>query len=43
MRTTYDHTPLFRSSIGFDRIVELLQKASRVATADNWPPCDIRT
>lgn len=30
MRTTYDHAPLFRSSIGFDRIVELLQKISEL-------------
>ncbi|RWH82161.1 MAG: Hsp20 family protein [Mesorhizobium sp.] len=41
MRTAYDFTPLFRSSIGFDRIVDLLENASRVATVENWPPYDI--
>jgi molecular chaperone IbpA len=41
MRTAFDFTPLFRSSIGFDRVVDLLENASRVATIDNWPPYDI--
>jgi molecular chaperone IbpA len=40
MRTAFDFTPLFRSSIGFDRIVDLLENAS-VTTIDNWPPYDI--
>lgn len=38
MRTAYDFAP---SSIGFDRIVDLLENASRVATVDSWPPIDI--
>jgi molecular chaperone IbpA len=33
--------PLFRSSIGFDRVVDMLENASRVSTIDNWPPYDI--
>jgi molecular chaperone IbpA len=41
MRTTFDSSPLFRSSIGFDRIFDMLENASRVATIDNWPPYDI--
>lgn len=41
MRTAFDFTPLFRSSIGFNRIADLLENASRVATIDNWPPYDI--
>ncbi|MBZ9673745.1 Hsp20 family protein [Mesorhizobium sp. ES1-3] len=41
MRTAFDFTPLFRSSIGFDRIVDMLENASRVTTVDNWPHYDI--
>src|SRR5690606_23760001 len=41
MRTTLDFAPLFRSSIGFDRIFDLLDSASRVDAIDNWPPYDI--
>lgn len=41
MRTTLDFTPLFRSSIGFDRMFNALEATSRIETADNWPPYDI--
>jgi molecular chaperone IbpA len=41
MRTNLDFSPLFRSSIGFDRIFDLLENASRVEPIDNWPPYDI--
>lgn len=41
MRTNLDFTPLFRSSVGFDRIFNMLEDASRVSTVDNWPPYDI--
>src|SRR3712207_4366648 len=41
MRTAYDFSPLFRSSIGFDRLFDLLENAARVPTIDNWPPYNI--
>ena len=41
MRTTFDFSPLYRSSIGFDRMLDALEAASRVETVDNWPPYDI--
>ena len=41
MRTTFDFSPLFRSSVGFDRMLSALETASRVETVDNWPPYDI--
>ena len=41
MRTAYDFSPLSRSSIGFDRIFDLLENAARVPTPDNWPPYNI--
>lgn len=41
MRMTYDFSPLYRSSIGFDRFAQMLENASRVTAVDNWPPYDI--
>ena len=41
MRTTLDFSPFYRSSIGFDRIFNLLENASPPQNADNWPPYDI--
>lgn len=41
MRTTFDFTPLFRSGIGFDRMLNALEAASRVEAIDSWPPYDI--
>jgi molecular chaperone IbpA len=41
MRTAFDFSPLYRSSIGFDRVLDLLENASRTTTVDNWPPYDI--
>jgi molecular chaperone IbpA len=41
MRTAFDFSPLYRSSIGFDRIADMLENASRIASAENWPPYDI--
>jgi len=41
MRTAFDFSPLYRSSIGFDRVFDLLENASRPPSADNCPPYDI--
>ncbi len=41
MRTTFDFAPLFRSSVGFDRMLDALQSANRGAPIDSWPPYDI--
>lgn len=41
MRTTFDFSPLFRSSVGFDRVFNLLENASRLEPIGNWPPYDI--
>lgn len=41
MRTTYDFSPLFRSTVGFDRVLNALETAKRIETFDNWPPYDI--
>ncbi|EGE59542.1 molecular chaperone small heat shock protein, hsp20 family [Rhizobium leguminosarum bv. phaseoli CCGM1] len=41
MRTNLDFAPLFRSSIGFERMLNALETASRAETIDTWPPYDI--
>ena len=37
---TYDFSPLWRSSIGFDRLLDLVEAAQR-AGEDNYPPYNI--
>ncbi len=41
MRPTFDFSPLFRSSIGFDRMLNVLETANRMEPFNNWPPYDI--
>lgn len=41
MRATVDFAPLVRSGIGFDKMLNALDLASRLPTVDNWPPFDI--
>lgn len=41
MATSYDYAPLYRSSVGFDRIFNLLENAQRARTISDWPPYDI--
>ena len=41
MRTSFDLSPFYRSSVGFDRVFDLLENANRVPSIDNWPPYDI--
>lgn len=38
---TYDFTPLFRSTIGFDRLARLVDTASQTANAASYPPYNI--
>jgi molecular chaperone IbpA len=41
MRTTYDFAPLWRSTIGFDRLLDLVDAAQRGGAEDNYPPCNV--
>lgn len=41
MATSFDYAPLFRSSVGFDRIFDLLENAQRARASTDWPPYDI--
>ena len=37
----FDFTPFFRSTVGFDRIADLLDDAQRAAESDGYPPYNI--
>ena len=39
--TTFDFTPLFRSTVGFDRLARLYDQALQETAQPNYPPCDI--
>ena len=41
MTRTYDVSPRSRTSIGFDRLFELLNQAERVEASAAWPPYNI--
>ena len=41
MRYTTDMSPLFRSTIGFDRLFDLLQEHAGFDQAENYPPYNI--
>src|SRR5512144_2061611 len=37
---TYDFTPLWRSTIGFDRFFDLVDAAQNAGSDDNYTPCN---
>jgi molecular chaperone IbpA len=37
----YDFSPLYRSTVGFDRLFDMLDHATRVEPMTNWPPYNI--
>ena len=37
----FDFTPYRRSTVGFDRLFDLLENSSRAASGDNYPPFNI--
>ena len=39
--TTFDFAPLFRTAIGFDRLVRLMDTAASAAEAPSYPPYNI--
>jgi molecular chaperone IbpA len=39
--TTFDYAPLSRSTIGFDRFLEMVDAAQRAGRDDNYPPYNI--
>ncbi len=41
--TTFDFSPLFRSTIGFDRLTRLMDTASQLDPGSAYPPYNIET
>ena len=41
MRPGFDFAPLFRSSVGFDRMLDALRDAPHADPMATYPPCDI--
>lgn len=41
--TTFDFSPLFRTSVGFDRLASLINSAHRLEQAGGYPPYNIET
>jgi len=41
--TTFDFSPLYRTSVGFDRLASMLSAASRQDQGNSYPPYNIRT
>jgi len=41
MRTNFDFSPYRRSTVGFDRLFDLLESGGSLAQADNYPPFDL--
>ncbi|MEJ5979556.1 Hsp20 family protein [Novosphingobium sp. PS1R-30] len=41
MRTNFDFAPYRRSTVGFDRLFDLLENGSRADTVEGYPPFDI--
>ncbi|KAB0266114.1 Hsp20 family protein [Microvirga brassicacearum] len=41
MRAAFDLSPLYRSTVGFERLVDMLDQATRVESMTNWPPYNI--
>ena len=38
---TFDLTPLWRSTVGFDHVFDLLDQSARLTTEDSYPPYNI--
>jgi len=39
--TNYDFSPLYRSTVGFDRLFDMLDQSSRVQQTPTWPPYNV--
>lgn len=40
--TTFDFSPLFRTSVGYDRLASLLNSANRLEAGNGYPPYNIQ-
>ena len=38
---TFDFSPLYRSTVGFDRLFDMLDQTARIEAAPSWPPYNV--
>ena len=38
---TYDFSPLYRSTVGFDRLFDMLDQSAKADVTPNWPPYNV--
>jgi len=38
---SFDLSPLYRSTVGFDRLFDMLDQTARLEAAPNWPPYNV--
>ena len=41
MRTAFDFSPLYRSTVGFDRLFDMIDQTTRLEQASSWPPYNV--
>ncbi|MBM6580619.1 Hsp20 family protein [Microvirga sp. BT689] len=41
MRSAFDFSPLYRSTVGFDRLFDMLDQSAQLEPMTNWPPYNI--
>ncbi|NBJ13453.1 Hsp20 family protein [Microvirga arsenatis] len=41
MRSALDFSPLYRSTVGFDRLFDLIDQSARMEAAPSWPPYNL--
>lgn len=41
MMRTYDFAPLYRSTVGFDRLFDMFDAPGSITSAGDWPPYDV--
>ena len=41
MRTAFDFSPLYRSTVGFDRLFDMIDQTARLEQASSWPPYNV--
>jgi len=41
MRNVYDLSPLYRSTVGFDRVFDIFDRLARAEPRTDWPPYNI--
>ncbi len=41
MRSTFDFAPFRRSTVGFDRLFDMMEDSTPSGNGDNYPPFDL--